>query len=110
MSYQSDALIDSATSSGGTTFAPIGESFDESYKQKVDDGHNHVAPDGSVDDSTCMFPESTWFVSGFSHWCYSTNLIDWLEEYEGQPTVTSNPEFPQFLVGNPADNTVSVMK
>ena len=110
MAYQSDALIDSANSSGGATFAPMGQYFDKDYKQKVDDGHNHVAPDGSVDASTCMFPESTWFVSGFSHWCYSTNLIEWLEEYEGQPTVTSNPEFPQFLVGNPADNTVSAMK
>ncbi len=110
MSYQSDALIDSANSSGGATFAPIGEPFGESYKQKVNDGHNHVAPDGSVDASTCMFPESTWFVSGFSHWSYSTNLIDWLVEYKGQPTITSNPKFPQFLVGNPADNTVSAMK
>lgn len=110
MAYQSDALIDSANSSGGATFAPMGQSFDKSYKQKVDDGHNHVAPDGSVDASTCMFPESTWFVSGFSHWCYSTNLIDWLVSCKGQPTINDNPEFPQFLVGNPADNTVSAMK
>ena len=110
MAYQSDALIDSAHSSGGATFAPMGEAFGSSYKQVVNDGHNHVAPDGSVDASTCMFPESTWFVSGFSHWSYSTNLIDWLVEYDGQPTITSNPEFPQFLVGNPADNTVSAMK
>lgn len=110
MSYQSDALIDSANSSGGATFAPMGNPFGSDYKQEVSDGHNHIAPDGSVDASTCMFPESTWFVSGFSHWCYSTNLIEWLEAYDGQPTVTSNPEFPQFLVGNPADNTVSAIK
>ncbi len=110
MAYQSDALIDSANSSGGATFAPMGEAFDKSYKQKVDDGHNHVAPDGSVDASTCMFPESTWFVSGFSHWCYSDNLIEWLVSCDGQLTVYDNPEFPQFLVGNPADNTVSAMK
>lgn len=110
MSYQSDALIDSANSSGGATFAPIGQPFDSSYEQKVDDGHNHIAPDGSVDASTCMLPESTWFVSGFSHWCYSENLIEWLVTAEAQPTVYDNPEFPQFLVGNPADNTVSAMK
>ncbi len=105
--YQTDGLIDSANSSGGATFAPMDAPFDSSYKQKVDDGHNHVSPDGTVDASTCMFPESTWFVSGFSHWNYSTNLIDWLVAYDGQPTVTDSAEFPQFLVGNTTENTVS---
>ncbi len=107
--YQTDGLIDSANSSGGATFAPMDAPFDSSYKQKVDDVHNHVSPDGTVDASTCMFPESTWFVSGFSHWNYSTNLIEWLESYHGQPTVYENEQFPQFLVGDTVENTVSAM-
>ncbi len=105
--YQSDALIDSANTSGGATFAPMGETFADSYKQKVNDGHNHISPDKKVDASTCMFPESTWLVYGFSHWNVSENLVEWLESYDGQPTVYDNPEFPQFLVGNSAENTVS---
>ena len=105
--YQTDGLIDSANSSGGATFAPMDAPFDASYKQAVADGHNHVSPDGAVDASTCMFPESTWFVAGFSHWNYSTNLIDWLVAYDGQPTINDNAEFPQFLVGDTVENTVS---
>lgn len=104
--YQTDGLIDSANTSGGATFAPMDKPFDKNYKQKVDDGHGHVSPDGAVDASTCMFPESTWFVSGFSHWNVSENLIEWLEGCDGQPTINDNPEFPQFLVGDSAENTV----
>lgn len=105
-SYQSDGLIDSANTSGGATFAPMDAPFDDKYVQRVDDSHNHISPDGAVDASTCMFPESTWFVSGFSHWNVSENLVEWLEGYDGQPTVYDNAEFPQFLVGDSAENTV----
>ncbi len=110
MSYQTDGLIDSANTAGGATFAPMDAPFDSSYKQAVSDGHNHVSPDGTVDASTCMFPESTWFVRGFSHWNVSENLVEWLESCDGQPTINDNADFPQFLVGNPAENTVSAMK
>lgn len=105
--YQSDGLIDSANTSGGATFAPIGKTFDEDYVQKVDDGHNHISPDRKVDASTCMFPDNTWFISGFCHWNDPDDMLDWLLDYNGQPTIFSDPAYPQFLVGNPSDASVS---
>lgn len=102
LSFQTDGLIDARHSSGGATFAPFDKPFDSSYKQLIDDGHNHISPDGAVDASTCMFPESTWFVSGQTHWNNTDNLIEWLESYDGQPTVYDNPDFPQFLVWDSA--------
>ncbi len=107
IAYQSDMLIDSANTSGGATFAPVGETFADDYRQAVNDGHNHLSPDGAVDASTCMFPESTWFVSGFTHWNTCDEFIHWLYWYDGQPTVYDNPDYPQFLKGNPADVTVA---
>ncbi len=105
--YQSDMLIDSANTSGGATFAPFGETFADGYKQKVDDSHNHLSPDGVVDASTCMFPEYTWFVSGFTHWNTCEEFINWLYWYDGQPTVWDNPDYPQFLTGNPTELSVA---
>lgn len=110
ISYQSDMLIDSANTSGGATFAPYGETFAADYKQAVNDGHNHLSPDGRVDASTCMFPEYTWFVSDFTHWNTCDEFINWLYWCDGQPTVSTNPDYPQFLKGNSADMTVAPQK
>ena len=98
--YQSDSLIDARFTSGGATFAPVGETLGTSYVQKNADGHNHLSPDGCVDASTAMFPESTWFVSGFNHWNEHEDLVEWLKSCDGQPTVWDNPDYPQFLEGN----------
>ena len=107
--YQSDALIDSAKSSGGATMAPVGQTLGSDYKQKVQDGHNHLAPDGSADASTCMFPESTWLVEGFCHWNRPDELMSWLIGFKGQPTVFTDERYPQFLVGHDI-NQISPMK
>ena len=104
--YQSDGLIDSANTSGGATFAPIGKTFPAEYKQQINDGHDHLSPDGKVDASTCMFPESTWFISGFCHWNSPDSFIDWLISFKGQPTVFSSTEYPQFLTGDTSDDSV----
>ncbi len=97
---QSDSLIDSKNASGGAIFAPVGEKLGDSYVQKVNDGHNHLSPDGNVDASTCMLPESTWFVSGFNHWNEHDDWVEWVRYFDGQPTVWDNPDYPQFMVGN----------
>lgn len=108
--YQSDMLIDSANTSGGATFAPFGETFSADYKQAKKDKHNHLSPDGKVDASTCMFPEYTWFVSGYTHWNTCDEFIHWLYWYDGQPDIRTNPDYPQFLKGNPKELTVAPQK
>ena len=107
--YQSDTLIDSANSSGGATLAPVGQTLGDGYTQKVQDGHDHLAPDGSGDASTCMFPESTWLVRDFCHWNRPDELMSWLLRYDGQPTVFTDKRYPQFLVGHDK-NQVSPMQ
>ena len=103
--YQSDALIDSAKSSGGATMAPVGKNLGPNYVQRIADGHNHVAPDGSADASTCMFPESTWLIEGFCHWNRPDDLLNWLMRYDGQPTVFTDERYPQFLIGHDSNQT-----
>ncbi|MBR6620756.1 MAG: hypothetical protein IKK85_10450 [Clostridia bacterium] len=108
--YQSDMLIDSANSSGGAAFAPLGETFADGYKQANKDEHNHLSPDGKVDASTCMFPEYTWFVAGYNHWNTCDEFIHWLYWYDGQPNVSTNKNYPQFMRGNAAALTVAPQK
>ncbi|MBQ9551961.1 MAG: hypothetical protein IJU96_04275 [Clostridia bacterium] len=103
--YQSDALIDSAKSSGGATMAPVGKTLGPNYVQRIADGHNHVAPDGSADASTCLFPEYTWLVEGFCHWNRPDELMNWLIRYNGQPTVFTDERYPQFLIGHDQNMT-----
>lgn len=64
---QSDMVIDTKYMSIGATCSPVAQTFESSYKQKVDDGHNHLSPDMMVDASTCAFPEITFFVRDKNH-------------------------------------------
>lgn len=93
-----DGLIDTALESSGATCAPCGQVLPEGYKQKVADGHNHLSPNGQIDASTCVFPEQTWFLQDMLHFNASFGaLVDYLVSCKAQPTVRSNPKYPQFM-------------
>ncbi len=88
---QGDMLIDTKYASLGATTAPFGGALDSGER---------LSPDAQIDASTCAFPEYTWFVKYQSHndFCepYKAFVL-WLIQFEGQPTVSSNEEYPQFL-------------
>ncbi len=101
----SDAVLDSASTSFGATFAPLGKTLGLFYKQAVNDGHNHISPDRKVDASTCMFPEYTWFIKGMDHSYFSDDYDEMMLNLalaEEQPTVDTYEEYPQFLTYNKA--------
>jgi len=107
---QTDFLIDTVYSSGGATCSPLGSTLGSGYIQAVNCGHNHISPDNIIDASTCMFPEYTWFVKGMRHTNFNDDynaLVNWILNYNGQPTVFDNASYPQFLQLNKADNTLS---
>ena len=89
---QGDMLIDTKYASLGATAAPFGG--------KLESGER-LSPDSQIDASTCAFPEYTWFVKYQSHnnWCepYKAFIL-WLAQYDGQPTVTTNEAYPQFMI------------
>ena len=89
--YQSDSLLDTASMSGGTTTAPIGQTLppgDSKYR----------SPDGIIDASTCMLPDTTWFIKGNGHDNKpGIALRQWIIHAKN-PTVFSNSDFPQYLL------------
>lgn len=110
---QADFVIDTKYTSIGATCAPFGETLPQSHIQSVRDGHDHISPDFVIDASTCAFPEYTWFVRDQIHFDFPDNYIAfvrWLLDFNGQPTVHSSAQYPQFLCQDGAETLTALTK
>lgn len=100
MNSDSDATVDTAYASAGATVAQLGSTLGDGYTQKVNDGHNHISPDLTVDASTCALPEHTWFIKGMLHSNSHDGireLYNWFTFADEYYNVYSNPAYTQFL-------------
>lgn len=61
----SDLIIETSATSLGATTAPLGDYFSDDYLEGKD--LRYISPDRTVDASTCLFPEQTWFIKGSGH-------------------------------------------
>lgn len=87
----SDSIIDIDSTTLGTTYAPAGE------KLAYEGGG--VSPDGSIDISTAMFPDTTWFFHGQHHEVGRDDvIIRLLGEIVANniKSVNDDERFPQF--------------
>ena len=89
--YHSDRLIDTASSSGGATVAPYGQTLPPGNSK-------YRSPDEVIDAATCALPEQTWFVKYNWHNpdCLEA-LRQWIIHSKGYPSIRGNPDFPQYL-------------
>jgi len=100
MTFQCDSMIDTAYASGGATTAPIGHTLPPSDSR-------YRSPDGILDAATCFLPGQTWFIKNCGHeMAPSRQLRQWIIHSKAPPSVTANPDFPQFLVTDRAGNAV----
>ena len=98
-SQNGDGTLETQLVSGGAVVAPIGKTLGDDY---VCADPKYLSPSKEIDASTCLFPEYTWFLKDAPHvsGTYGTDYSDfifWLVDYEGQPTVSSNAKYPQFM-------------
>ncbi len=94
----SDGTVDTKNNSFGATTATFGSTFSEEYLKGKD--MDYISPDKTVDASTCLFPEKTWFVRNFNHpWhCEDlTKMINTLLTSKKEATVNTFDEYPRFL-------------
>ncbi len=88
-----DGVIDTKYNSFGATTALFGETLDVADSE-------YLSPDKTVDASTCLFPEQTWFVRNIKHSdmpdCVD-DLVDTLLYTDYQATVATYEEYPRFL-------------
>lgn len=104
----SDGTVDAKYASVGAVTADIRSTFKEGYTQQIDDGHNHISPDFTIDASTCALPEQTWFIKDMLH---STThdghdkLYEIMFTSEEQFYVDTYDEYPQFMQNNIPEQT-----
>ncbi len=76
-----DTVVNTKSSSLGATVASFGGTLGEDYLNGKD--AKYISPDKSIDASTCLFPEKTWFIKNLTH----------------GSTVTTRPFYSSLLFG-----------
>ena len=94
-----DGVIDANRNSFGATTAAYGEQLTDEELTGVDAAY--ISPDRTINASTCLFPEQTWFIKDYKHATNSDALDNMIFKLlfnpEGESTVDSYPEYPRFL-------------
>lgn len=91
---QSDGILDTRWMLGGAAVTPMGTASSP--------GNALTSPDGNVDLANVLFPQYTWAIRDCGHVPVQygsdcSRLIMQILSYDGQPTVESFAEFPQFF-------------
>lgn len=91
-----DGIIDVKYASFGATASEYGKTLDN-----IDSDSKYISPDKTVDASSCLFPEQTWFVKNIKHGADEEaleNMIRAFMDYDGQATVEDFEEYPRFTI------------
>ncbi len=102
--YNSDGIINLASTTLGATGAPSGKTLDDvTYAETekcTNPDHNHVSPDNKVDVSTSILPENTWIFLDQHHEVGNSDVVLNLIKailMDEVTDVNSDPEnYPQF--------------
>lgn len=86
----------------GATGTDIGKTFSEDYLKDAEakGTAKYISPDKTVDASTCLFPETTWFIKNIAHDEFPEffrTLFDDFCKNDGQMTVFDNEKYPQYF-------------
>ena len=87
----------------GATTAKYGSTLSASYieKQEKAGKGKYISPDKMVDASTCLLPDTTWFIFGSEHRDFPDIIHDFMFKFlkaDGNMTVFSDPTAPQFML------------
>lgn len=86
----------------GATTATIDTVLSDDYiaAAQANGTAKYISPDKQIDASTCLFPDTTWFIKNMKHRDFPKSidpLIDYIINAEN-PTVFNNSDFTQYLV------------
>jgi len=111
--HDADGLLETECTSAGAVVANLGTTLPEGYTQQNECcGKNHLSPDRIIDASASMFPDQVWFFYQVPHvgCLYGSQyneFLFWLLDSEEQPTVWTNPAYPQFMTTTDKGMTIS---
>lgn len=118
--HQSDTIVTLEQQAPKTTVAPIGQTLSKEYidVRVANRKGRYISPDKTIDASTGMFPNTTWYVKNLEHnnfpWVvdellYTILRYDLYNNGE-KMTVFSEEKFPQFLVYEGEENKGDTLK
>ena len=109
----SDQTVTVRESSFGATCVNIGEAFSQEYIDSAvtNSTVKYVSPDKQIDASTCISPDTTWFIKDIVHDDFPSCVNGLVSEIVNNENygVFSNSEYPQYLVYDKSANTISPM-
>ena len=102
-----DTVVDTCHASLGATTAEIEKHFDENYLKGKD--MSLISPDRTVDASTCLFPEKTWFIKNLKHDRTSITrpLYNGILFAEEEATVENYKALSRFMIFDSETETLS---
>lgn len=99
---QSDDKISVYHQSYGATGSTYGKTFSRAYLKKAEKNGTakYISPDKTIDASTCLFPDTTWFIKDIRHndfpGCVNALYLAACRS-EKELTVNDDSRFPQYL-------------
>ena len=104
-----DAIAETALTSFGATTNEYGKTLTASYIDTLAD-KKYLSPDEKVDASTCLFPETTWFIKNCYHDYFNADalymFLDTVLATENM-TVFSDAAYPQYIDANVTAETLT---
>lgn len=98
----SDATVTVRESSFGATATEVEEKFSDDYISAAVENQTarYISPDCQVDASTCLLPDTTWFIKDLYHKDFPLCVNGFVSDIVNNKNfnVYSNPEYTQFLV------------
>ena len=98
----SDGIVFTDDSSFGATTSKLNETLSEEYiNAAVKNGNlKYISPDKQIDASTCISPDTTWFIKNLEHNYFPESMNALVSEIVNNDNfnVNSNEAYPQFMV------------
>lgn len=109
---QGDGYITIDNIAFGAIGADIGKTLSMDYlnEAKKSGTIDYVSDDLIIDSSTCLFPESTWFIRDIEHDNFPhsiNNMMLRLIQQKKKATVNTFEEYPRFMKYNHADGSLT---
>lgn len=107
---QSDGTALTSASSFGATTADLGETLSKKYIENMaEEDKKYLSADTMIDASTCLFPETTWFVKNLAHAAFPASVDKLMEAFmtSDEMTVESDEAYPQFINYDSETDTLS---
>ncbi len=109
----SDQFASVKRSSFGATTPTVYETLSDEYiaQREAEGKGKYVSPDKMIDASTCLYPDTTWFIKGSSHsnWTtYERKIMYEVASADRQLTIDDFP-YTQFMVYDTPNDTLEPM-